>query len=96
MILFEERFLYRIYPKSIAASRVEPDVAASDSFCAQTSVYVLFLVMTRCTYVSTNFGGLRPTYSYVGLRTKMSVSCTFCVLQRGSWVCMVVRALTPT
>jgi hypothetical protein len=45
-----------------------------------TSVYVLFLVMTRCTYVSTNFGGLRPTYSYVDLRTKMSVSCMFCVL----------------
>ena len=33
------------------------------------SVHVLFLVMTRCTYVSTNFGGFRPTYSYVGLST---------------------------
>jgi hypothetical protein len=28
----------------------------------RSSVYVLFLVLTRCTYVSTNFGGLRPTY----------------------------------
>ena len=37
-------------------------------------VYVLFLIITRCTYVSTNFGRLRPTYSYVDLCTKMSVS----------------------
>ncbi len=26
----------------------------------------------------------------------MTVSCMFCVLQRGSWVCMVVQALWST
>jgi len=46
--------------------------------------FLCLIVMTRCTYVSTNFGGLRPSYSYVGLRQKW-MSRTFYVLQRGSW-----------
>ena len=34
------------------------------------------------------------TSSYVEASNKMTASCIFCVLQRGSWVRMVVQALT--
>ena len=34
------------------------------------------------------------TSSYVEASNKMTASCMFCVLQHGSWVRMVVQALT--
>jgi len=44
--------------------------------------FLCLIVMTSCTYyASTNFGGLRPSYSYVGLTQKWVSRTFFC----GSW-----------
>ena len=44
----------------------------------------------------TLFSFSRLTSSYVAYHIKMSPTCMFCVLLRGSWVCMGVHALMPT
>ena len=61
----------------------------------RTSVVALFLGRENV-YRYTYFFLFWLTSSYVEDSNKMTVSCMFCVLQRGSWVHMVVQALWST
>ena len=59
-------------------------------------VFTSFFPAHRNVCRHTLFSFFRFTSSYVDYRTKMSPTCMFCVLQRGSWVRTGVHAPMPT
>ena len=63
---------------------------------SSTIVFTSFFPAHRNVCRHTLFSFFRFTSSYVDYRIKMSPTCMFCVLQRGSWVRTGVHAPMPT